>query len=76
MGYEENDESLIPEIQELLDEFVSEFDNLRIKTLLSGEYDLSLIHILYGVPKDRRISSIPIQGGALVRWICIMFFKV
>ena len=39
MGYEENDESLIPEIQELLDEFVSEFDNLRIKTLLSGEYD-------------------------------------
>lgn len=39
MGYEENDESLISEIQELLDEFVSEFDNLRIKTLLSGEYD-------------------------------------
>ena len=39
MGYEENDESLISEIQELLDEFVSEFDNLRIKTLLSCEYD-------------------------------------
>lgn len=39
MGYEENDESLIPEIQEMLDEFTEAFDNLRIKTLLSGEYD-------------------------------------
>lgn len=39
MGYEENDDSLIPEIQELLDEFAAEFDNLRIRTLLSGEYD-------------------------------------
>ena len=34
MGYEENDESLIP-----LDEFIREFDELRIGTLLSGEYD-------------------------------------
>lgn len=39
MGYEENDESLIPEIKELLDDFVKEFDKLRISTLLSGEYD-------------------------------------
>lgn len=39
MGYEENDETLIPEIKDLLDEFVKEFDRLRISTLLSGEYD-------------------------------------
>ncbi len=39
MGYEENDESVIPEIQEMLDEFRVSFDNIRIKTLLSGEYD-------------------------------------
>ena len=39
MGYEENDESLIPEIQEELDEFKKEFDELRIGTLLSEEYD-------------------------------------
>ncbi len=39
MGYEENDESLIPEIQGELDEFKSEFDELRIGTLLAGEYD-------------------------------------
>ena len=39
MGYEENDPALIPEIQEMLDEFQRDFDNIRIKTLLSGEYD-------------------------------------
>ena len=39
MGYEENDPALIPEIQEMLEEFQKDFDNIRIKTLLSGEYD-------------------------------------
>ena len=39
MGDEENDASLIPEIEEMLNEFVTTFDNIRIKTLLSGEYD-------------------------------------
>ena len=39
MGYEENDESLIPEIAGELEEFKTEFDTLRISTLLSGEYD-------------------------------------
>ncbi|MBR4138464.1 MAG: peptide chain release factor 2 [Lachnospiraceae bacterium] len=39
MGYEEEDESLIPEVQAEMDSFVERFENLRIKTLLSGEYD-------------------------------------
>lgn len=39
MGYEENDASLIPEIAEELSEFESTFGDIRIKTLLSGEYD-------------------------------------
>ncbi len=39
MGYEENDPELLPEIQETFDEFVQTFDNIRVKTLLSGEYD-------------------------------------
>ncbi len=41
MGYEENDPAVIPEIQETLDEFRTTFDDIRIKTLLSGEYDNS-----------------------------------
>ena len=39
MGYEENDESLVPEIAGELAEFKREFEELRIGTLLSGEYD-------------------------------------
>ena len=39
MGYEENDPEIIPEIQEMLDEFVSELEALRLRTLLTGEYD-------------------------------------
>lgn len=39
MGYEENDPEVIPEIQETLDSFEKTFEEIRIKTLLSGEYD-------------------------------------
>ncbi len=39
MGYEEEDESLVADIQAELEEFKAEFDELRIGTLLSGEYD-------------------------------------
>lgn len=39
MGYEENDETLLPEIKEALDEFVRELEELKLETLLSEEYD-------------------------------------
>ncbi|NBH73484.1 peptide chain release factor 2 [Clostridiaceae bacterium] len=39
MGYEENDASLIPEIEEMLHEFEGKLEKLRMGTLLSGEYD-------------------------------------
>ncbi|MCM1185210.1 MAG: peptide chain release factor 2 [Lachnoclostridium sp.] len=39
MGYEENDASIIPEIREELDDFLRVFEELRIGTLLSEEYD-------------------------------------
>lgn len=39
MGYEEEDPSLIPEIDEMSKEFIETLENLRVKTLLSGEYD-------------------------------------
>ena len=39
MGYEENDPSMVAEIREELDSFISVFEELRISTLLSGEYD-------------------------------------
>lgn len=39
IGYEENDPSVIDDIQEMMDAFKENFENIRIKTLLSGEYD-------------------------------------
>lgn len=39
IGYEENDESLIPEVRQELDSFESVFEEIRISTLLAGEYD-------------------------------------
>lgn len=39
MAYEENDASLIPEIEETLNDFTASLENIRIKTLLAGEYD-------------------------------------
>lgn len=39
MGYEENDASVLPEIENALQELTSEYEAIKIKTLLSGEYD-------------------------------------
>ena len=39
MGYEENDPAVLPDIQANMDEFITEYENIRMKTLLSGEYD-------------------------------------
>ena len=39
MGYEENDPELIPEIEEAMESFEKDYEELRIHTLLSGEYD-------------------------------------
>lgn len=39
MGYEENDATLIPEIEEAFQQFTEELEALRISTLLSEEYD-------------------------------------
>jgi len=41
LGYEENDEGIIAEIREELDNFIQTYENIRIATLLSGEYDNS-----------------------------------
>ena len=36
MGYEENDPELVPEIQQMLEEFQESLEKLRMETLLSG----------------------------------------
>ena len=39
IGNEENDDSLIPEIEEALKKFIENLEELRLNTLLSDEYD-------------------------------------
>lgn len=39
IGYEENDPTLLPEIEEALEVFAQKMDELKLKTLLSEEYD-------------------------------------
>ena len=39
MGNEENDPSVIPEVEEMLKEFKDKLEEMKINTLLSGEYD-------------------------------------
>ncbi|MCR5691731.1 MAG: peptide chain release factor 2 [Eubacterium sp.] len=39
MGNEEEDPSLIPEVEQEFKDFVAEFDELRITTMLTGEHD-------------------------------------
>lgn len=39
MGNEEEDASLIPEVEQEYKDFVEEFEDLRITTMLTGEYD-------------------------------------
>lgn len=39
MGYEENDESLLPEIEESMNHFICDLEDLKLKTMLSEDYD-------------------------------------
>ncbi len=39
MGYEEEDEEMVAEVRGELDSFISTLDDLRISTLLNGEFD-------------------------------------
>jgi peptide chain release factor 2 len=39
MGNEENDPDTVPEDREMLDEFISDLEELKSETLLTGEYD-------------------------------------
>lgn len=52
MGDEENDLSLIPEVEEAISEYETQFEKIRIKTLLFGEYD-----------KDNAILSLNAGAG-------------
>lgn len=66
MGEEENDPDLIPEVEEALADFEAAYDAIRVKTLLSGEYD-----------KDNAIVSLHAGAGGTEScdW-CSMLYRM
>lgn len=64
MGYEENDESLIPEIENAMQEFVMRYETVKIQTLLSEEYD-----------KDNAILTLHAGAGGTEAcdWVSMLF---
>ena len=64
MGYEENDASVLPEIENALQELTSEYEAIKIKTLLSGEYD-----------KDNAILTLHSGAGGTEAcdWVSMLF---
>jgi peptide chain release factor 2 len=64
MGYEEEDASLIPEVQEAMADFEACFEELRIRTLLSEEYD-----------KDNAILTLHAGAGGTEAcdWVSMLF---
>ena len=47
MGNEENDASVVPEVKQMLEDFSSKLEELRLATLLTGEYDNCNACLLY-----------------------------
>ena len=66
LAEEEEDASVLPEVQEAMDDFTRKFDNMRIRTLLSGEYD-----------KDNAILKLNAGAGGTEAcdW-CSMLFRM
>lgn len=82
MAYEEEDEELAAEIGEELAAFTSEFDDLRITTMLTGEYDDSnailTLHAGAGGTRaatGRACSAVCISAGQRkkdILWKCLI----
>lgn len=55
---EENDASVLEEVEDSLQQFEQEYESLRIETLLSGEYDKdNAILTLHAVPVEQKAAT-------------------
>ena len=60
MAYEENDDSMVKEIQSEIQGFETQFEELRTRTLLSGEYDgCNAIVTIHAGPAGRSPATGP-----------------
>ena len=70
MGYEENDPAIVPEIQKMVDEFSDELEALRLRTLLTGEYDgnNAIMHLNAGAGGTESCDWCSILYRMYCRW--------
>ena len=68
MGYEENDPSVIPDIQEMLDEFIQDFAIIRIKTLLSE--NMTRITLLLFIVGGRPFMLVLAEQSPVTGQVC------
>ena len=70
MGYEENDPELIPEIDQMMKEFVQTYEDIRMKTLLSGEYDRNnaIVSLHAGAGGTESCDGAPLPYRMYTRW--------
>ncbi len=71
LGYEENDPDLLPEIEELVVELEASLDELRMKTLLSEEYDANnaIVSLHAGVGGTEACDWVAMLYRMYSRWV-------
>ena len=78
MGNEEEDISILDEVKELTEEFKKEFDELKISTLLDGEYDKhnAIITLHSGAGGTEACDWVSMLLRMYLRWADNMGFTV
>ncbi|MFR6537991.1 MAG: peptide chain release factor 2 [Lachnospiraceae bacterium] len=78
LGYEENDLELLPEIASLLQEFDGALEDLRMKTLLSDEYDdrNAIVSLHAGAGGTESCDWVSILYRMYTRWAASRGYEV
>lgn len=78
LGYMENDANLIPEIEGMLSELTEDLEKLRMKTLLSGEYDGydAIVTLHAGAGGTESCDWVSMLYRMYLRWASDMGFSV
>ncbi len=77
LGIDEQDESVIPESKKLFSDFKRDYDELRIATLLSGEYDRNnaIVTLHSGAGGTEACDWVSMLYRMYVRWVEKRGFK-
>jgi peptide chain release factor 2 len=71
MGNEEDDESLVPEVKQMKENFLREYEELRISTLLTGPYDKNnaIVTLHAGAGGTEACDWVSILYRMYIKWV-------